>query len=161
MATNQQPAAGNNMAALLGNMNQQPQQRIPANWAAGLQAPVMGGGMQPSMGGPMGNYGQPPQPMQGGGPGGPMQAMPSAANTLTGMIGGAAGGPQRPMPSFGAPAAGAPGKGAAGQNPQLMQAIAGLRGGPPMGQQPGRRPMQTVGRVPGQGMQPPNPMLGR
>jgi hypothetical protein len=176
MATNQQPAAGNNMAAMLGNMRPQPgQPGTLANYGAGMQAPI------PAMGGPYNMPGQTPyqfggggtpQPMQGAGPGGfdprAIAANPGgfqqwqqgaqqqeAARPGSTMLG------QRPMPSMGAPGAGAPGKGAAGQNPQLKQAIAGLQGGPPM-QRSGMMggPMGPVRRLPRQPMQGVQPAMG-
>ncbi len=85
------------MAALLGNM----QNRGPQPWAP--QGNYGGGLQQPMMGGSLGNYGGPQQPMRAfnptgqpippGGAGYPQQPM------MGGPLGNFGGGPQQPMPT--------------------------------------------------------------
>ena len=169
MGQNQQPGGGNSMAALLGNLQKPVQGQQPiANYGAGMQPNLMGGAggagpQQPTQWGggtppsamQTGVYNMPPggmqQPIPPGGAGYPQMSPDAMAKMQSQMAALKAGGGLQGQPSFGGPAGGgAPAKGAG--NPQMKQAIAGLPGGPAMGQRPGMAPRPRP-----QGMMPPNP----
>jgi hypothetical protein len=125
-----------------------PEMQAQSGPTPGFQNPLAGTAdsmlQRPGGFGPMPSTGAP-----GGGAAGKAPGTKQAVGQLPG-------GPQQPMPSTGAP-----GGGAAGKGPGVKQAIGQLPGGPPMQQRLGGALGNKMKRPRPQGMQPPNPMMGR